>query len=234
MTNTRGNLVPAKIYQRNESGEPSGKGLSIDCMFNPYEYTVSKSNTFREKPKSRADIPHVEFVSAGAQTLKLSLIFDTYETGEDVSWITNQLWKFMLTKGQRRVRQNEKVPPPQVAFEWGVFRFVSYITSMTQRFTLFKQDGTPVRAKVDVVFTQYVDDDDYPRQNPTSGAGPTERIHRVTAGDRLDLIAWKVYRDATKWRAIAAHNKIINPLALQSGQHLRIPLDVEEKYDWNE
>ena len=73
---------------------------------------------------------------------------------------------------------------------------------MTQKFTLFKNDGTPVRAQVDVTFTQYTDLDDYPRQNPTSGGGPIERIWRVVAGwRRLDLIAAEVYHDAGKWLA---------------------------------
>ena len=96
---------------------------------------------------------------------------------------------------------------------------------MTQKFTLFKPDGTPVRAKVEVTFTQYTDVEDYPNQNPTSGGGPNERVHRVISGERLDTIAAKVYRDATKWRLIAEHNKIGDPLALRPGQTIRIPFD---------
>ncbi len=131
----------------------------------------------------------------------------------------------MLTKTQESRRQNQKIEPPQVAFEWGVFRFVSYITNMTQKFTLFKNDGTPVRAQIDVTFTQYTDLDDYPRQNPTSGGGPIERVWRVVAGDRLDLIAAEVYQDAGKWRLIADQNQLDNPLTLKPGMQLRIPMD---------
>jgi hypothetical protein len=166
----------------------------------------------------------VHFSKAGAQTLKLSLIFDKYETGEDVTQTTRKLWKFMETKTQEKSKKAENLWPPHAAFEWGVFRFVSYITSMSQRFTLFKQDGTPVRAKVDVTFTQYKDVEDYKPQNPTSGGGPMERVWQVTAGDRLDTIASEVYRDATKWRLIAEHNGLRDPLALWPGQQLRIPM----------
>jgi nucleoid-associated protein YgaU len=117
------------------------------------------------------------------------------------------------------------MPPPEVAFEWGVFRFVAVITEMTQKFTLFKLDGTPVRAKVDVTFTQHKDVNDYPGQNPTSGGGPIQRIRQVIAGDRLDTIAFEVYGDATRWRNIAEHNQINNPLDLHPGQQLAIPMD---------
>jgi hypothetical protein len=223
MANTRGNLVAARIYEVDESGKEVGGGTAISCMFNPFEYSVSKSNSFQEKPKNDADTPQGEFFKSGAQMLKLVLLFDTYESGADVSQVTNKMWKFMLTKDQGQSSHNEKVAPPQVAFEWGVFKFVSYITSMTHKFTLFKNDGTPVRASVDVTFTQYTDVNDYPNQNPTSGGGPIERVWLIIAGDRLDTIAAQVYRDATKWRLIAEHNRLTNPLVLRPGQQLRIP-----------
>jgi hypothetical protein len=225
MPSTRGQLVAAKIFEVDSQGHEKGGGISVSCMFNPFEYSVSKSNTYDERPRNNADTPQGEFFKSGSQTLKLNLTFDTYESGEDVSLETNKLWKFMLTKTQESRRQNEKIQPPQVAFEWGVFRFVSYITNMTQKFTLFKNDGTPVRAQVDVTFTQYTDLDDYPRQNPTSGGGPIERIWRVVAGDRLDLIAAEVYHDAQKWRLIAEQNQLSNPLAIRPGMQLRIPMD---------
>lgn len=222
MSNTRSELQPARIYDVNEQGKEIGN-VVVPCMFNPYEYTVSKSNTFEEKPKNKADVVHAEFKKAGSQTLKLSLIFDTYEKGTDVSLKTNQLWKLMETKTREEQDETKKIPPPYVAFEWGVFRFVSVITNMTQKFTLFKANGTPVRAKVDVTFTQFNDLDDYPKQNPTSGGGPINRVWRVIAGDRLDLIAATVYGDATRWRLIADRNNIVNPLALRTGQQLFIP-----------
>jgi len=225
MSNTRGDLVPARIIEVDKDGKPVGGGVTVTCMFNPFEYSVSKSNSYQENPKQQSDTPQGEFFKAGAQTLKLILLFDTYEADTDVSQETNKLWKFMLTKTKEESSQNEKIEPPQVAFEWGVFKFVSYITSMTQKFTLFKKDGTPVRASVDVTFTQYTDVDDYQKQNPTSGGGPIERIWQVVAGERLDHIAAQVYGRADRWRLIASHNHIRDPLALRPGQQLRIPMD---------
>ena len=70
MTNTRGSLVPAKIYEVDEQGNPSG-GAGVACMFNPFEYTVSKSNSYQEKPRNSANTPQGEFFKSGAQTLKL-------------------------------------------------------------------------------------------------------------------------------------------------------------------
>lgn len=220
---TESNLVAAQIYEVDRNGEAKGGGVAVSCMFNPYEYTVSKANTYQEKARNRSDVPHVEFKKAGAQTLKLKLFFDSYEQKEDISQTTNQLWKLMESKTRSDGGRNEKVPPPEVAFDWGVFRFVSVITSMTQKFTLFLPDGTPVRAEVDITFTQHKDLNDYPNQNPTSGGGVTEQVWQVVAGDRLDTIAASVYGDAGRWRLIASQNGITNPLALRPGQQLQIP-----------
>jgi hypothetical protein len=223
MANTRSNLQAARIYEVDSSGEEKGGGISVDCMFNPFEYSVTKTNSYKEERKNRSDVPSFEFEKAGPQTLKLDLIFDTYESDEDVSLKTNKLWKLMESKTRREGRRNRKVPPPEVAFEWGVFRFVAVITNMTQKFTLFKPDGTPVRARVEVTFTQHKDLEDYPNQNPTSGGGDIERVWRVIAGDRIDTIAYAVYGDATRWRTIAEYNQLDDPLDLRAGQQLIIP-----------
>ncbi len=220
MPNTRGNLVAARIFEVDENGNETGSN-AVSCMFNPFEYTVSKSNTYSERSRNRSSAPQIEFQKAGAQTLKLALMFDTYEADEDVSQTTNKLWKFMEPKQEGS--GDDKQPPPEVAFEWGVFRFVAVITQMTQKFTLFKNDGTPVRAKVDVTFTQHKDVNDYPNQNPTSGGGPIQQVWSVIGSDRLDTIAASVYGDAAKWRLIADYNDITNPLSLRSGMRLTIP-----------
>jgi hypothetical protein len=222
MSKTRSQLTAARIFEVNEEGKDA-HGLSVDCMFNPFEYTVSKTNNYAEEARNRSKTPQFEFQKAGPQTLKLNLTFDTYDTNEDVSKITVKLWKFMEPKTSES--GNNKAEPPQVAFEWGVFRFVAVITNMTQKFTLFTKEGTPVRAKVDVTFTQHVDVNDYKHQNPTSGGGPIQKVWRVIRGDRLDTIAAAVYGDATKWRIIADYNRITNPLALRPGQQLTIPLE---------
>jgi len=212
ITNTINDLVKAKIYEVYNNDER--KREAITCMFNPSEYTISKSNQYTETPDQTADAPHSDIFKVGAKTLKLNLFFDTYEKGEDVSIKTERLWTFM----ERRTDSNE---PKQVAFEWGVFKFTAYITNITQRITMFRHDGVPVRAKVDVSFTEYKKKPE--NQNPTSGGGPLERIWKVVSGNRLDLIAFNVYNDATQWRRIAEHNHLSNPLNLRPGQILRVP-----------
>ncbi len=215
MPTTKSKLEAARIYAQ---GFPE-----IPCMFNPYEYRVTKTNSFKENPKKGTNTPLVELTTAGPQTLTLDLFFDTYETGTDVSLITEKLWTLMELNTKVKSGSSTKMQPPEVTFEWGVFKFEAYITSMTQTFTLFTKDGVPVRAKVNIVFTQYIDKKDYKRQNPTSTGSDIEHVWQVVAGDRLDAIAYEVYGEASRWRVIAERNKIRDPLALRPGQTLLIP-----------
>ncbi len=220
MALTRGGLEAARIYSVTKAGVEDGK-ISVSCTFNPYEYSVSKTNSFETKPQNGGNTPDFQFKQAGPQTLKLALYFDTYELNQDVSKTTVNLWRMM--EPVKEGSANQKKEPPRVAFEWGVFLFRAVITNMTQKFTLFTKDGMPVRAQVDVTFTQYKDEKDYKHQNPTSGGGPIDRVWVVVRGDRLDTIAAAVYGDATHWRRIAEYNGLINPLTLSPGQRFIIP-----------
>ncbi|MEZ4868509.1 MAG: LysM peptidoglycan-binding domain-containing protein [Caldilineaceae bacterium] len=206
-------------------------GVEVGCMFNPFEYTVTKSNSFAEAESANGgNSPRAQFQKAGPQTLQLHLLFDTYAShngqGKEFTSVTehtNKLWQLMAVKTKQGSDAQDKDSPPLVAFIWGKLYFVAYITQMTQKFTLFAHDGTPVRAEVDITFTQYVDLDDYPNQNPTSGGGPIDRVWCVTGGDRIDTIAARVYGSAANWRLIAHYNQLDDPTRLRPGQQLLIP-----------
>lgn len=217
MAETRGKLTAAVIYDI-----ATGEATGVPCMFNPFEYTVSKTNTYTERAATGSNTSQMEFTKSGGQTLQLDLVFDTYELGEDVTITTNKLWKLMEPKADEI--SDKKPEPPEVAFKWGVFQFEAVITQMTQKFTMFKHDGTPVRAQINVTFAQHKDANNYPNQNPTSGgAEDVRQVWSVVRGDRLDLIAAKVYGDATKWRLIAQYNGVLKPMNLRPGQQLVIP-----------
>ena len=223
---TRGGLVPAMITECEQNGDQirrKGSGARrVICMFNPYEYTVKKANRYTHEFNNDRNVPTMEFSEAGEKTLTLKLSFDTYELGRDVSRVTRVLWALM-----NKVETSDgKQEPPPVVFEWGVFEFFAVIKSVSQKFTMFLKDGTPVRAEVDITLSQHMDSDEYRvlgSQNPTSGNGSINRIWRVQSGDRLDLIAAEVYGDATKWRVIAQTNDIVDPFNLTPGQQLTIP-----------
>ena len=94
-------------------------------------------------------------------------------------------------------------------------------SSMTIRFIMFRPNGEPSRALVDLELTQ--SEKATAGQNPTTRAIAGMKVHTVTDGDSLQSVAYSHYRDATRWRTIAEANGIDNPFALRRGAQLTIP-----------
>lgn len=216
MPTTRGDLEAAVLINKNT-------GEVIPCMFNPYEYTIKKTNSYEEAETKGKNIPKIRFKQGGAQTLSLRLLFDTYEESTDVRLLTSRLWHMMMVDEDKRDPRTAKSEPPHCIFAWGAFEFEAVITQMSEKLTLFLHDGTPVRSIVDISLHQVVDTEEQARQNPTSGGGSAPTTRQLSASDRLDLIAWEAYGDCTKWRLIAQANGIVDPLRLRPGQIIIIP-----------
>ncbi len=214
MSTTRSSLRAAKISTLD------GR-ITVHCMFNPENYTVKKTNHYDDGEELRTPQKPV-FKRYGRSSLTLSkLIFDTYETGTDLTTTTNKLWDLMRPADP----SNPESDPPEVKFEWSTFSFQAFVSELSINYKLFDKDGNPVRAEVSITFKESEDPTRHPhqRQNPTSGGGPMQQVRRVVQGDRLDLIAAEEYGDSTRWHIIAEHNHITNPLALRPGQLITIP-----------
>jgi hypothetical protein len=111
--------------------------------------------------------------------------------------------------------------PPFVIFGWGLtIGFLAYMKSVSAEYTLFRPDGTPLRASASLTMEEIPIQ--VPMQNPTSG-GAVRRTRTVVAGDTLQSISRTEYGKPTMWRAIAHANGIEDPLRLQPGTTLLIP-----------
>jgi hypothetical protein len=216
LNTTRGGLQPASVVNLFTNEE-------VRCMFNPNEYTLTKQNRWQKKPVKGKNVPLVIFQQGGAQTLKLTLHFDTLAEGTDVRDHTDPLWKMMMVDEQSENPRSGKSFPPLVAFRWGKLNFQAVITNLSQKFTLFLDNGTPVRCTVDITLEQLIDVDDYAPQAPDGAvAGAAQQVVTAVAGDRLDAIAAAAGQAAESWREIAEANNIDDPLSIRPGQTLRI------------
>jgi hypothetical protein len=225
---TSGELVKAEISFKDD---PSKK---VTCMFNPKEYTISKTNDWEIIRVPRMNVGHSIFRGGQPSELSLSLLFDTNEAnthpqinsraGSDVRTYTKVLWDLM------KIDDTLTPPsPPHCLFKWGsVWGFEAVITSIRQSFTMFRHDGTPVRSVVEVSFKQIADEGQYPRQNPTSGGQPGRHLRVIHEGETLAGIAYEEYGSSAAWRHLARSNNIEDPRRLRAGQTLIItPLPVE-------
>ena len=191
---------------------------TVECGFNPQDYTISKTNLWTYKPNQGEDTPKPEFGGGMPMTYKLSLLLDASLQGPDKS-IKDDANKLMAAM------YGNHSAPQFIEFSWGSVTLPKAApVSITIRYALFRPNGQPVRAFVDVELAQAEDTSPPGKaQNPTTRAITGLRAHTVRDGDSLPSIAYNAYGDATRWRAIAEANGIDNPLRLRRGSELTIP-----------
>lgn len=193
------------------------KGQRAEVIFNPAEYSVEKGNQFASAPLPGLSNPVLSFVNGDADTLTMELFFDTYTNrgAADVRDETKKISRLLV------IDPTIHAPPP-VMFVWGGLSFQAVIERLTQRFTMFREDGVPVRATLNVTFKEYRTIKEQ-LTNPKLESSDWSK-HRVLAPeDQLNLIAAIEYGDPFVWRVIADANEIDNPRLLEPGREIRLP-----------
>ncbi|MFA9516356.1 LysM peptidoglycan-binding domain-containing protein [Halopenitus sp. H-Gu1] len=209
---TAGDLKKAKIQVLDGSG---GVDRELTALFNPTEYSLEKSVNYGTVAMPGFTSPVTQFIHGERESLSMELFFDTYEDGEDVRSYTDEIDALVRVDGDLHA-------PPVVRFVWGSFQFKSVVTSVEKRFTMFLDDGTPVRARLTVTFEEYTTPERQRAEQPRHSADRST-AHRVTEGDTLWAIAADEYGDPGEWRAIASENDIVNPRSIEPGTELAIP-----------
>jgi len=236
-----GELHKLTIYY--EQGGQPGQG-SIEALFNPSEISLTRSakweqqHTVGQSGQSSAAVEQ-EFRSVDAETFSIELFFDTYESRSSAMTGARAAASFLpasLIPGREAsdVRQytdqiarlvevdTELHRPPVCDLRWGVFDiFTGVLTTLNQRFTLFLDDGTPVRATLTCDFIEV---------GTQAQARATElhssdvvRTRQVRRYDTLQSLAANEYGDPALWRPIATANGIVNPRDVRPGTVLTIP-----------
>jgi nucleoid-associated protein YgaU len=199
-------------------------GQRVTAIFRPKEYTFAKQNSWEPNKAMGLTMKPPQFKGGQSMTMQFELLFDTYEQKQDVRNVTNPLWQMMKVSPKRIDPKTKKGEPPPVEFRWGTtWSFKAVITSLSQKFTLFLPNGTPVRSTVTIALMQVKEEGRFPGQNPTSGGREGYSLHLVTDGETIDEIAFDEYGDSTRWRELAAANNLDDPGRLRAGQRLLVP-----------
>ncbi len=203
-------------------------GQTIEFQFNPAELTIAKTATWQASAAKGGNAPKLHFQGGQSGTLSLSITLDATTTGESVTEMTDRILALVQVDpsvpGDDPQRQSGR--PPWVEFHWGRLHapFRAVVERLQIKYTYFSATGVPLRAKVDLGLKQYDDEAVKPRQNPTSYTPAPHTVHRLLPGETLDRVAARHYGDPTKWRILARANGIDDPLWLEPGTALTVPV----------
>ena len=202
-------------------GSSAGAATTLPFQFNPTEYRIAKSSAWmRSSARSATQAGPLQWRGAQPSRLTMTLLLDEEEGNQNVHDDVEALLSCCAPTAESIER--EQPSAPYVTFGWGTTTsFTAVVHEVDATFTPFRSDGTPCRATATVTLEQV----DLPpvRQNPTSGSKTVTRTHTVVAGDRLPLIAHRMYGDAALWRLLADANRLDDPLVLRAGETLLVP-----------
>jgi hypothetical protein len=198
----------------------SGSYKEVTCHFNPSEFEITREINWVDNEGTGKDAPEKVFAGGKASDLTLNLLFDSTDSGRDVRDSYETLLKIAQVDKKTENPKTGKGEPPSCQFHWGRFlSFTAVISKISQKFTMFKPSGVPVRATVTVTFSGV--EEKRKGQNPSSHSEP-RRVWTVLEGQRLDWIAYQEYGDAAHWRHIAETNDLAHPADLRPGQVLKL------------
>lgn len=182
---------------------------TIPVMFNPNEYKISKNVNYSTTNIQGKKSKKISYKNGEPATLSLDLFFngdvkytakEELKEEENVRKYTERILDLLIP--------GEDGHPPICKFIWGKFTFIGYISSATETFTKFTQEGTPIRATVNLTIMEIPDENNNRRSEKD-----------YDSYGKLDL----KYTDAIcnqgktpdQWRKIAESKGILNPRTLK-------------------
>lgn len=221
----------------------------LGCMLNPETLEIRRQAGVRPRPAgigTQRD-EGLLMTGGGLTELRLDLLFDIGLSGsstitEDVRTLTGPIWRL----AENRIRGPGRGRVPMVRFIWGKhWNIPGVVAAVAERLDRFAPSGAPQRSwlRMRLIRTEstaipgpaLVLPDAVTlntlaggRDRPALGRGVA---HTVLGGgsngqrtsERLDAIAARMYGDPGAWRAIAAVNRINDPLHLPVGCDLHLP-----------
>jgi LysM repeat protein len=190
-------------------------GQKFWVMFNPEEYSLNKDNNYASQAIPGLQSPLLQFVHGNLRTLDMELLFDTFETQQDVRSQTKNIVALLDIDPDLHT-------PPVLRVTWGSLDFRSVLAKVSQKFIKFFSDGRPARARLNVTFNEYLD---AATQVAAANLQTADfsKVYVVKQGDTLSGIAANFYEDAGKWRPIALANSILDPRSISAGKEIQVP-----------
>jgi nucleoid-associated protein YgaU len=187
---------------------------------NPEKYTQSFAAVYNQSGAAGSSNVPLKFDHQRPSTIKFELVFDA--TGAIPGSATNLTSEINSFLGVVWRYQGSIHEPFYLKLYWGDLTFGARLTELSLSYTLFRPDGTPLRARGDVTFTNYVDPATLAKQEKKKSADLTH-IRQVVAGDTLPALCGKIYGRPELYPLVARHNKLRHFRRLEPGTQIVFP-----------
>ncbi len=225
-------------------------GERIDCLLNPETLEVKRLAGVRARATAAgqlvgtglADDP-VLFTGGGRTELALDLVFDVdlvdaRSSPEDVRTLTGRLWQL----AENSTVESGSSRPPLVRFVWGkAWNLPGVIVAISERFDTFGATGAPRRSWLRIRLLRVAEPATGTARSFNDELSASGRLAATDSGHdavqaigdgetgpgyggvRIDLLASSTLGSSQRWRQLAEHNGIGNPMEIAPGSVLSVP-----------
>lgn len=213
--------LPTKliIYAYSNSAMTAQVG-QYTVRVNPEKYTQTFAAVYNQSGAAgSANVP-LKFDHQRPSTIKLELLFDaTGAIPGSATNLTTEISSFLAVVWSYQGSIHE---PYYLKLFWGDLTFGARLTELSLSYTLFRPDGTPLRARGEVSFANYIDPATLAAQEKKQSADLTH-IRQVVAGDTLPALCSKIYGRPELYPLVARHNGLRHFRRLEPGSQLVFP-----------
>ena len=215
-----GFLDKIKIIGFKEATESSlGVPFSVYIgMFNPEKYSVTTEVVYNHDRRHGGTASECTFNRIEPRTFSFEFLVDGTGASGEKREVLADIILFRATCGFIGITHR----PTYLIIQWGTFLARCVLTSLTIDYTLFRPDGTPLRATLKASFTEYTTPALEQLQNFLSSPDVTH-VRTITATDRLDLVSYNIYKDSKYYMELARVNSLNNFRKLKIGDKLVFP-----------
>ena len=213
-------LIKLLLQAYADPGFKKKVGEDYRVFLNPESFSHKSENTYdtSRPPGASDDTPRFNYSSQGSVDMSLLLDGTRPIDGKTV----NVSKEIATLRGLVFAYAGEIHSPYYVKLVWGSFIFNGRLTTFNVSYTMFRPDGEPLRAKVDLAFISFV--------NAKAAALKADRQssdlshhHLVGAGDTLPLLCHRIYGDARYYLQVARYNQLVHFSQLVPGTLLAFP-----------
>ena len=218
-------LKKLKLTPCNEDGTVINKHKPFEVMLNPEYYSVKSSIQYTVIEVANGKDVEYKYVGHTAREIVLApLILDV--TGA-VPYTLSALYKSLNEVIEHLEKVTYKVDgdahePPVILLEWGDFSEKVRLDSMDVKYTLFAENGDPLRAEVSLTLSEYRTPQEIAAEQKTASPDMTHLVE-VKDGDTLPLMCNRIYKDCSYYREVAEINGLDDFRHLVPGTFLYFP-----------
>lgn len=223
-----GKLIKVLIHAYDDEEFKQKSELSpnpISLPVNPESFTQNFKVELNQQQGQGNQGTNPDYKGTKPEELKLDFVFDGtqiiegYKLNGDDSSVKAQLDIFMKTVYNM---DGEIHRPHFLQVQWGKFMFPCILSNLDLNYTLFKPNGDPLRLKASASFLNYVAQKERVARERKKSPDLTH-VRLVKAGDRLDLMTHKIYKETKYLLQVAKANDLTTFREISPGNELVFP-----------